>query len=109
MTGDQLKIEIKKLGLTQNEAANKIGVSRQTLSIWMRLAIIDEGTVELVKTKLNIMSDPNNPTAQGLQDKKDEQIDRLLGIIESQQRTIEALAKKTATQPASNAQHADVG
>lgn len=96
MTGDQLKIEIKKLGLAQTEAANKIGVSRQTLSVWMRSAIIDKGTAELVKTKLNIKSDPNSPTIQGSQDKKDEQIDRLLHIIESQQRTIEELTKKNA-------------
>lgn len=107
MTGNKLKIEIKKLGLTQEEAAKLIGITRQTLGIWLKSAQLSEGIEELVMSKLGINA--NNVSFQSIGNghningngnklnsetdrlidllkKKDEQIDRLLTLLENNQK-----------------------
>lgn len=54
MTGNQLREEIRKLGLTQDEAAEKLGVTRRTLQNWFRLEKLDANISQNVKSNLNI-------------------------------------------------------
>lgn len=104
MTGNELKIEIKKLGLTQDQAAKIIGITRQTLGIWFKNAELSKETAGLVMSKLNITTQDiasiqqtsighnihgngnklNSETDKFLDllKKKDEQIDRLITLLE---------------------------
>lgn len=54
MTGNQLKVEIRKLNMTQAEAAKRLGITRQTLSLWFKYAKIDESVLHLVAANLDI-------------------------------------------------------
>lgn len=54
ISGLKFKKALKVADLTQQDAANLIGVSRQTVNTWTKLEEIDERTLQLVKSKLNI-------------------------------------------------------
>jgi len=54
ISGIILKEAIKKIGLTQFEAANILGVSRQTLNSWCSRSNLDQDIINNVKTKLKI-------------------------------------------------------
>lgn len=54
MNGKQLKISIKKKGLTQQEAAKILGVSRQTFNSWCKLMDLPEDMIRNVKTFLDV-------------------------------------------------------
>lgn len=79
MTGNYLKNSIKTLGLTQSEAAEKLGVTRATLNNWCKLAVLPAATVANVKTSLGI-DFPDEPTDDAIHE-----------TLRSQQRTIEEL------------------
>lgn len=54
-TGKELKNAIKGKGLTVQEAADKLGISRQTLSTQFGKAEVDPDLLQNVKTKLKIL------------------------------------------------------
>lgn len=90
MTGNQLKYEIKKLEITQEEAAARLGITRQTLGIWLKYAELDDMTVQLVTAKLGIsessaMSEKSTNFAKVIAE--------LTESNKSQQRTIENLSE----------------
>lgn len=80
MTGNYLKISIRKLGLTQAEAAEKLGVTRATLNNWCKLAELPPASVASVVALLGI--DDNEPSGVN---------SPLSETIRSQQKTIEEL------------------
>lgn len=80
MTGIQLKNEIKKLGITQEDAANKLGVTRTTVINWCKQADLPYTVVQNVKTMLGININ-------------DSESDNYIDLIKSQQRTIENLSE----------------
>lgn len=80
MTGNNLKISIKKMGLTQAEAAEKLGITRATFNNWCKLAELPPASVASIKTLLGIGDyEPTTDNAP------------LLETIRSQQKTIEEL------------------
>lgn len=54
MTGNQLKEEIRKIGITQEEAANKLKITRRTLQNWFSLPDLDANISQNVKYVLGI-------------------------------------------------------
>ena len=54
MNGNQLKISIKKKGLTQQKAAEILGVSRQTFNSWCKSMSLTEDVIRNVKTLLGV-------------------------------------------------------
>lgn len=54
MTGIQLKLEVRKLNITQEDAASKLGVTRQTLQNWFKSGELDANILQTVKTNLGI-------------------------------------------------------
>lgn len=54
MTGNQLKEEIRKIGITQEEAANKLKITRRTLQNWFSLPNLDANISQSVKSVLGI-------------------------------------------------------
>lgn len=50
VSGYQLKKFLKHLDITQDEAARRLKVSRQTINTWCKLAILDDLTLQNVKT-----------------------------------------------------------
>lgn len=54
MTGNQLKEEIRKIGITQEEAANKLKITRRTLQNWFSLPNLDANISQSVKSLLGI-------------------------------------------------------
>lgn len=54
MTGNQLKIELKKIGITQELAAERLGVTRRTLQNWFALDVLDANISQNVKLNLQI-------------------------------------------------------
>jgi transcriptional regulator with XRE-family HTH domain len=52
MTGPELKHLLKVYDLTQQEAADLLGISRQTLSTWCKLAIVPESDFLLISAKI---------------------------------------------------------
>ena len=83
MTGIQLKEELKKMRMTQEEAANKLNVTRATLNNWCKQAELPPHIVKNVKTLLGIVVNDSS--------------DDLMSIIKSQQRTIENLSETIRT------------
>lgn len=57
MTGNQLRIEIKKLGITQGDAAAMLGIDRRTLQNWFSKDILDANMSQSVKDKLGVEDD----------------------------------------------------
>lgn len=90
MTGNQLKYEIKKLNITQDEAAKKLGITRQTLGMWLKYAELDNMTMQLVTAKLGISETSTFLDKAGDLPKV---IAELTELNKSQQRTIESLSK----------------
>jgi len=54
ISGINLKIALKRLDISQAEAAIKIGKSRQTIVTWVGKSELDDETVELINKKLGI-------------------------------------------------------
>ena len=54
MTGNQLKEHLRKMGITQEEAAEKMGVNRRTLQNWFKREFLDANTTELINAKFNM-------------------------------------------------------
>lgn len=54
ISGNQLKLAINNLGITQQEAADKMEISRQTLTVWLRHESLDDKILSRVKSKLGI-------------------------------------------------------
>lgn len=79
MTGNDLKVKIKELGITQEIAAGKLGITRATLSNWCKSAYLSPTVIENVKTSL------------GIECKNDSVDANMLDTIRSQQRTIKDL------------------
>lgn len=52
MTGEEFKTFIKRTGLTQEEAADIIGITRQTLHNKFKLGLVEEGFLQNVKNRL---------------------------------------------------------
>lgn len=50
VSGYQLKKFLKHLDITQDEAAKRLKVSRQTINTWCKLAILDDLAIQNVKT-----------------------------------------------------------
>lgn len=84
MTGNQLRIEIKKLNITQEEAANALGVTRRTLQNWFELEEIDANISQKVKEKLNITDEEPTQISS---------VNDLVELIRSQQETIKNLSE----------------
>jgi len=63
MTGNELKIEIKKLGIKQEDAAKKLGITLRTLQNWFKIDNLDANICTNVKTALGIIceSTEKNP------------------------------------------------
>lgn len=59
--GYQLRQEIKKMGMTQVEAAQKLGIARETLISWMRRDSFSKNQIECIKEELGIIiQNPDN-------------------------------------------------
>jgi len=54
MEGTKLKNAIAGKGLTQEEAANKLGIARQTLTNWMNRGLLDDDVKHKVSRALEI-------------------------------------------------------
>ncbi len=54
MSGNQLREAIRKLGLTQDEAADSLGITRRTLQNWFKLERLDANISHNVKDNLGI-------------------------------------------------------
>jgi len=54
ISGNNLKLAIKRLNLKQEEAAVLIGVSRQTVNSWIGKAELDKETVKLINERLKV-------------------------------------------------------
>lgn len=54
ISGRQLKTSIRGLNITQEEAARRLGVTRQKLSMWFQLENLGKDVIHLVIQKLNI-------------------------------------------------------
>ena len=54
VSGSHLKEAVRKLGLTQEQAAGKLGITRQTLGNWFKLSELDQNTLYDVKRNLHI-------------------------------------------------------
>lgn len=52
--GNRLKLAIKGLGLTQEDAAKKLGITRQTLNNYFNRAELDDEFIQNVKEKLGV-------------------------------------------------------
>lgn len=80
MTGNQLKTEIKKANLTQEKAAEMLGVTRATFNNWCKQAELPNNIVKNVNTVfgLNIASDNDS---------------YLIELVKSQQETIKSLSE----------------
>lgn len=50
VSGYQLKKFLKFLDITQDEASKRLNVSRQTINTWCKLAVLDDTTLNNVKT-----------------------------------------------------------
>lgn len=67
MNGEEIRIQRKKLGLTQKELAEKLGVSFQTLNGYENGKPIPDTKIELLNSILyqnknpNIINDPKSP------------------------------------------------
>lgn len=79
MTGNELKDSIKKMKLTQAEAAEKLGITRATFNNWCKLATLSPVAAASIESVFGI--------------KANQEYDNnvLLATIHSQQRTIEEL------------------
>lgn len=60
MTGSQIKNAIRGKGLTQQEAAQKLGISRTTLDAKLNRAKPDDAFLQLVQEKLGISIKENH-------------------------------------------------
>lgn len=54
INGKKLKLAIKRSGITQQEAADKLEIARQTLSVWGKSEELNPDIIKNVKTKLGI-------------------------------------------------------
>lgn len=54
ITGKTLKTAIRAKDLTQEQAANKLGITRQTLSVWLKMDTIGSDVIQSVKEQLGI-------------------------------------------------------
>ena len=54
MTGYQLKEEIRKAGIKQEDAAKRLGITRRTLQNWFSLSELDANISQNVKSNLGI-------------------------------------------------------
>lgn len=80
MTGNQLKVELKKLNLTQEKAADMLGVTRATLSNWCKQADLSNNIVKNVNTVLGLSITTDNDSY-------------LMSLVKSQQETIKNLSE----------------
>ena len=55
--GNQLRNAIKKKGLTQEEAAELLGITRQTIGIWLKRQVFDANTLHRIRQKLGVNLD----------------------------------------------------
>lgn len=55
--GNQLRKAIKEKGLTQEEAAELLGVTRQTIGIWLKRQVFDANTLHRIRLKLGVNLD----------------------------------------------------
>jgi phage repressor protein C with HTH and peptisase S24 domain len=54
MSGNQLREAIKRAGITQDEAAKSLGITRRTLQNWFKLGKLDANISQNVKDNLDI-------------------------------------------------------
>ncbi|QEL01089.1 helix-turn-helix domain-containing protein [Olivibacter sp. LS-1] len=54
INGKKLRVAIKSLDLTQEEAAKRLGVTRQTVVNWISRAELDSNILQIVKSNLGI-------------------------------------------------------
>lgn len=89
--GNQLKEAIKEIGLTQEEAANRLGITRQTIGQWFKRAVFDANTLHDVKSKLGVdlekSKDQKKPDVK-VPREVFEKMSRLIDTVCSQQDTI---------------------
>lgn len=60
--GNQLKDKIKKLKITQEEAARRLGIVRGTLQVWLKKRSFNDQTLKLIRDNLDIVID--NPSEE---------------------------------------------
>lgn len=114
ISGKDLKKAIKSLDITQQEAADKIGVSRQTVVTWTGKSILDDQICQIVKDKLGVdlhelkgdsardglklpEATPlfNNPYADKLIDRLEKEIQNRDKQIEDKNKEIERIINHT--------------
>ena len=89
MTGIQLKEEIRKLGITQENAANKLGISLRQLQNWFKNEELDIKITHNVQHCLGINFEKSIDSTEDPNLSGDVQIPReLLSLLSSQQETI---------------------
>lgn len=112
MNGLEIKRIRKKLGMTQAEFANMLGVSSRTIINWEKEAttpIVNDELMKLISHYENQISDESGVKSD-LKTLHNESVTIPMSVIElllSQQRTIENLSKKTTVQTVEDVSCAD--
>ena len=89
MTGIQLKNEIRKLGITQESAAEKLGISLRQLHNWFNNEELDVKISHIVQARLGINLEKSIGSTETPNLGGDVKIPReLLNLLSSQQETI---------------------
>ena len=101
MTGNQLKSEIKKAGIRQEDAAELLGVTLRTLQYWFKYEILDPNIMQNVKCTLghliNIKDNEekvdisHNSVDQPLNSDEMELVRDLVNLMKSQSTQIDRL------------------
>lgn len=116
--GNQLRKAIKKKGLTQEEAAELLGITRQTIGKWLKRSVFDANTLQELDIKLGIKIDgEQKPESISFPKEVFDKISMLIDTVCSQQdtiaeqhRTIDRLLEKGGVvQRVDSAGCADVG
>lgn len=89
--GNQLKKAIKERGLTQEQAAERLGITRQTIGQWIKRPTFDANTLHEIGSKLGIELEPeSNRKSNNINLSREvfEKISQLIDTVCSQQNTI---------------------
>lgn len=116
--GNQLRKAIKEKGLTQEKAAELLGITRQTIGQWLKRSVFDANTLQELDIKLGIKIDgEQKPENISFPKEVFDKISMLIDTVCSQQdtiaeqhRTIDRLLEKSGVvQQVDTAGCADVG
>ncbi|WP_304953061.1 helix-turn-helix transcriptional regulator [uncultured Alistipes sp.] len=89
--GNQLRKLIKEKGLTQEKAAEKLGITRQTIGQWLKRPVFDANTLHEISSKLGVsLGSEVDPKLDNINLPREvfDKISQLIDTVCSQQNTI---------------------